>query len=116
MDNRTVLQWDKDDCAAVGLVKFDLLGLGMLSALYYAFDCAARLPGESTRPARCPPSTAAAPWPVPEPVRTTLPALWAVVVTEPMTTCTDTSPNSVGDSKIHNETRVATIAGIRRKR
>ena len=25
---RTVLQWDKDDCAAVGLVKFDLLGLG----------------------------------------------------------------------------------------
>jgi error-prone DNA polymerase len=38
MDNRTVLQWDKDDCAAVGLVKFDLLGLGMLSALHYAFD------------------------------------------------------------------------------
>lgn len=32
-DGRTVLQWDKDDCAAVGLVKFDLLGLGMLSAL-----------------------------------------------------------------------------------
>jgi error-prone DNA polymerase len=28
-----VLQWDKDDCAAAGLVKFDLLGLGMLSAL-----------------------------------------------------------------------------------
>src|SRR5207302_585094 len=38
MDNRSVLQWDKDDCAAVGLVKFDLLGLGMLSALHYAFD------------------------------------------------------------------------------
>ena len=32
-DGRTVLQWDKDDCATVGLVKFDLLGLGMLSAL-----------------------------------------------------------------------------------
>ncbi|MGO3147457.1 MAG: error-prone DNA polymerase [Leucobacter sp.] len=30
---RTVLQWDKDDCAAMGLVKFDLLGLGMLSAI-----------------------------------------------------------------------------------
>ena len=28
MENRSVLQWDKDDCAAVGLVKFDLLGLG----------------------------------------------------------------------------------------
>jgi error-prone DNA polymerase len=38
MENRTVLQWDKDDCAAVGLVKFDLLGLGMLSAIHYAVD------------------------------------------------------------------------------
>ncbi|MDQ4053558.1 MAG: error-prone DNA polymerase [Actinomycetota bacterium] len=33
MDKRTVLQWDKDSCAFMGLVKFDLLGLGMLSAL-----------------------------------------------------------------------------------
>jgi error-prone DNA polymerase len=38
MPNRSVLQWDKDDCAAAGLVKFDLLGLGMLSALHYATD------------------------------------------------------------------------------
>ncbi len=38
MENRSVLQWDKDDCAAIGLVKFDLLGLGMLSALHYAVD------------------------------------------------------------------------------
>ena len=38
MDKRSVLQWDKDDCAATGLVKFDLLGLGMLSALHYAID------------------------------------------------------------------------------
>jgi error-prone DNA polymerase len=35
---RSVLQWDKDDCAAVGLVKFDLLGLGMLSALHGMVD------------------------------------------------------------------------------
>lgn len=33
MDRRTVLQWDKDACEFMGLVKFDLLGLGMLSAL-----------------------------------------------------------------------------------
>jgi len=33
MPGRSVLQWDKDDCAYVGLVKFDLLGLGMLTAL-----------------------------------------------------------------------------------
>ena len=38
MDRRSVLQWDKDDCAAAGLVKFDLLGLGMLSARHYAVD------------------------------------------------------------------------------
>lgn len=35
---RTVLQWDKEDCADAGLVKFDLLGLGMLTALRYAFE------------------------------------------------------------------------------
>jgi error-prone DNA polymerase len=38
MENRSVLQWDKDDCAAAGLVKFDLLGLGMLSVLHYTID------------------------------------------------------------------------------
>jgi error-prone DNA polymerase len=38
MPNRSVLQWDKDDCAAVGLVKFDLLGLGMLSAIHSCVD------------------------------------------------------------------------------
>ncbi|WP_139739016.1 DNA polymerase III subunit alpha [Actinomyces wuliandei] len=36
-ENRSVLQWDKDDCAAVGLVKFDLLGLGELTALRLSF-------------------------------------------------------------------------------
>jgi error-prone DNA polymerase len=38
MKDRTVVQWDKDDCAGMGLVKFDMLGLGMLSALQYMFD------------------------------------------------------------------------------
>ncbi|MFC6882003.1 MULTISPECIES: error-prone DNA polymerase [Actinomadura] len=41
MEDRSVLQWDKDDCAAAGLVKFDLLGLGMLAALHDAFDLVA---------------------------------------------------------------------------
>lgn len=41
MENRSVLQWDKDDCAAIGLVKFDMLGLGMLSALHYCIDLVA---------------------------------------------------------------------------
>ncbi|HZB48900.1 MAG TPA: error-prone DNA polymerase [Mycobacteriales bacterium] len=36
--DRSVLQWDKDDCAAAGLVKFDLLGLGMLTVLHTTMD------------------------------------------------------------------------------
>ena len=46
MQQRSVLQWDKDDCAAAGLVKFDLLGLGMLSALHNAVDLIALHRGE----------------------------------------------------------------------
>ena len=46
MEKRTVLQWDKDDCAYMGLVKFDLLGLGMLAALQHSFDLAAEHVGE----------------------------------------------------------------------
>jgi error-prone DNA polymerase len=38
LEGRTVIQWDKDDSAAVGIVKFDLLGLGMLNALHLATD------------------------------------------------------------------------------
>ncbi len=45
MPGRTVLQWDKDDCAYAGLVKFDLLGLGMLSALRDCFELIASCHG-----------------------------------------------------------------------
>ena len=33
MPGRTVVQWDKDDCQELGIIKVDLLGLGMLNAL-----------------------------------------------------------------------------------
>jgi error-prone DNA polymerase len=33
MPNRVVVQWDKEDCADMGIVKVDLLGLGMMAAL-----------------------------------------------------------------------------------
>ncbi|HEV8586805.1 MAG TPA: DNA polymerase III subunit alpha [Methylomirabilota bacterium] len=36
MPGRVVVQWDKDDCAALGIVKVDLLGLRMMSALQEA--------------------------------------------------------------------------------
>lgn len=47
MENRTVIQWDKDDAAWMGLVKFDLLGLGMLAALQYCFDLIRDATGEA---------------------------------------------------------------------
>lgn len=43
--NRSVLQWDKEDCAEIGLVKFDLLGLGMLSALHESMNLIKRFYG-----------------------------------------------------------------------
>jgi len=46
MPGRTVLQWDKDDCAYMGLVKFDLLGLGMLGAIQHTFDIVRERVGE----------------------------------------------------------------------
>ncbi len=38
MDGRTVIQWDKDDLDALGLIKVDVLALGMLSAIRRALD------------------------------------------------------------------------------
>ncbi len=54
MPGRSVLQWDKDDCAAIGLVKFDLLGLGMLEALHRAVDSVEAFHDVSIDLARCP--------------------------------------------------------------
>ena len=38
MPGRVVVQWDKDDCADMGIVKVDLLGLGMMAVLQDALD------------------------------------------------------------------------------
>jgi error-prone DNA polymerase len=38
MPGRVVVQWDKDDCADLGIVKVDLLGLGMMAALRESID------------------------------------------------------------------------------
>ncbi|PCC37841.1 error-prone DNA polymerase [Brachybacterium alimentarium] len=46
MEDRSVLQWDKEDCADAGLVKFDLLGLGMLTALDHALRIVAEHHGQ----------------------------------------------------------------------
>ena len=45
MEGRSILQWDKESCGAIGIVKFDLLGLGMLNALHLAVDAIAETHG-----------------------------------------------------------------------
>src|SRR5579885_938374 len=42
MEDRTVIQWDKDDIDELGMMKVDVLGLGMLTAIRRAFDLIAR--------------------------------------------------------------------------
>ncbi|RCL27333.1 error-prone DNA polymerase [Pseudomonas sp. AFG_SD02_1510_Pfu_092] len=46
MAERTVIQWDKDDLDMVGLLKVDVLALGMLSALRRCFDLLQRHRGQ----------------------------------------------------------------------
>ncbi|MGC2161518.1 MAG: error-prone DNA polymerase [Silvibacterium sp.] len=41
MPGRTVVQWDKEDCADLGIIKVDLLGLGMMAVLH---DCLELIP------------------------------------------------------------------------
>jgi error-prone DNA polymerase len=55
MRDRTIIQWDKDDLQELGLIKIDLLGLGMLSLLREAFSihqrCSDR--GDEWLPSAC---------------------------------------------------------------
>ena len=57
MPGRSVVQWDKDDCAALGIVKVDLLGLGMMSLLQDALEMI-RARGGAVDLAHLPPTTA----------------------------------------------------------
>ncbi|MFZ3119224.1 MAG: error-prone DNA polymerase [Variovorax sp.] len=45
MENRSIIQWDKDDLDATGLIKVDILALGMLSAIHRALDLAGEKAG-----------------------------------------------------------------------
>ncbi len=55
MPERTVIQWDKDDLDALGLLKVDVLGLGMLTALRRAFTHIREFRGRELNLATIPP-------------------------------------------------------------
>ena len=48
------MQWDKDDCEDMGIVKVDLLGLGMLSAIQDAVTLCESRPGREVELAQIP--------------------------------------------------------------
>ncbi len=53
MPGRNIVQWDKDDCEGLGIVKVDLLGLGMLAAMETSLALCAKH-GHPVDPARIP--------------------------------------------------------------
>jgi error-prone DNA polymerase len=55
MPGRNVIQWDKEDCTDLGLIKVDLLGLGMLAALEEAIPLVRTHEGVELDLARLPP-------------------------------------------------------------
>ena len=55
MENRRVVQWDKEDCADLGIIKIDLLGLGMLDAIERAIPMIAAHEGVEIDLAQLPP-------------------------------------------------------------
>jgi error-prone DNA polymerase len=55
MPGRVVIQWDKDDCADLGIIKVDLLGLGMLQALEEAIPLIRQKEGIDVDLAHLPP-------------------------------------------------------------
>ncbi len=56
MDDRTVVEWNKDDLEDLGILKVDVLGLGMLTCLRKAFDLhKAHYPGQDCITLRTPP-------------------------------------------------------------
>ncbi|HEY2630450.1 MAG TPA: error-prone DNA polymerase [Usitatibacter sp.] len=55
MPDRTVIQWDKDDLDALGLLKVDVLGLGMLSCIRRALDLVGQRRGKRIRMQDIPP-------------------------------------------------------------
>ena len=54
MPGRTVVQWDKEDCADMGLIKVDLLGLGMMAVLKDCVELISRYHGEEIDIAQIP--------------------------------------------------------------
>ncbi|WP_334266811.1 DNA polymerase III subunit alpha [Edaphobacter sp. HDX4] len=54
MPGRTVVQWDKEDCADLGIIKVDLLGLGMMAVVHDSLELISRHYGDAVDLANLP--------------------------------------------------------------
>jgi error-prone DNA polymerase len=54
MPGRVVVQWDKEDCADMGIIKVDLLGLGMMAVIEECLDLIPKVYGETVDLAQLP--------------------------------------------------------------
>ena len=54
MPGRVVVQWDKEDCADMGIIKVDLLGLGMMAVIEECLDLIPKIYGEKVDLAQLP--------------------------------------------------------------
>ncbi|MDO5603888.1 MAG: error-prone DNA polymerase [Paracoccus sp. (in: a-proteobacteria)] len=59
MEDRTIIEWDKDDIDALGILKVDVLGLGMLTCIRKAFDLLHHHEGQALSLATLPPEDGA---------------------------------------------------------
>ncbi len=100
MPGRTVVQWDKDDLAELGLLKVDLLALGMLTALSRALALVAR-----HRPA--PDGETADPWPA---------SLAAIPAEEPAVYEMVSRADTIGVFQIESRAQMSLLPRLRPRR
>ncbi len=87
-EKRSVVQWDKDDCAAAGLVKFDLLGLGMLEAIHHCLDLVEKHRGKKIE-------------------------LWEIDIAEPEVYAMLARGDAVGVFQVESRAQMATLPRLR---
>ena len=91
MPGRRVVQWDKDDCADLGIIKIDLLGLGMLEALERSLELVRHHEGARVELAHLPPDD---------------PATYAMI----------RAADTVGTFQIESRAQMATLPRLRPER
>ncbi|CAB0538953.1 error-prone DNA polymerase [Corynebacterium diphtheriae] len=85
---RSVVQWDKESCASAGLVKFDLLGLGMLEALHHMIDLVVETTGTTIN-------------------------LWEIDLAEPEIYTMLSNGDAVGVFQVESRAQLATLPRLR---